>query len=90
MGYQSLPIVHLGLVFKTSNPEFNFSITGQATASLTISSGVELSKEEKYDFPPFFSSPYPHPIGPITPELTFYVGVDGNLHVGVSTGIRTR
>jgi alpha-tubulin suppressor-like RCC1 family protein len=82
------PIFHLGLTIQNFHLQnLTFSITGQETASLSISSGTELSTKKQYDFPPIILGAIPTPIGPIVPELTFYVGVDGSLHAGVSTGI---
>ena len=82
------PIIHLDLEIQDFHIQsLTFSVTGQESASLTISSEAELSSKAEYDFPPIILGAIPTPIGPIVPELNFYVGVDGGLHAGVSTGI---
>jgi len=84
------PTLHLTLGIQDYHLQIlNFSITGQETTSLDISSEVVLSQRKEYDFPPIVlgivQTPVPGIV--ITPEITFYVGVEGNINTGVSTGI---
>ena len=82
------PTIHFSLTIQNYQIQnIVFSITGVESANLSISSSAEFSGGAKFEFPPIILGAIPTPVGPILPELTFYVGVDGSLHAGVSAGI---
>ncbi len=71
--------------------ELYFAGTTVETANLTVESTIGYTLQKEVEIAHHVFTPVTFMIGPvpvvITPELTVYVGVDGSVHVGISTGV---
>jgi formylglycine-generating enzyme required for sulfatase activity len=71
--------------------ELYFAGITNETANLTIESSIDYSVQKEVEIARHYFAPITFVIGPvpvvITPVLTVYVGMEGSVHIGVSTSL---